>query len=59
MVEKLDYDKLGLPTCKRCGATVPPGKDLCWCCEHTKLHPMETKHCDSKDACDVNLEVAK
>lgn len=28
-----------LPRCKICGATVPVGKDLCWCCEHTsKLH---------------------
>ena len=50
---------IGLPRCKKCGMTVPPGKTLCWCCEHTKLHPMEDKDCDSKDACDIDLEVAK
>lgn len=60
MREKLDYEKLRLPTCKKCGATVPPGKTLCWCCEHTpKLHPMEKRDCESKDACELNLEVAK
>lgn len=60
MKEKLDYEKLGLPTCKKCGATVPPGKILCWCCEHTpKLHPMEEKNCDSQEACNLNLEVTK
>lgn len=60
MREKLNYEKLGLPTCKKCGATVPPGKTLCWCCEHTpKLHVAEEQSCDSKDACELKLEVTK
>lgn len=60
MREKLIYEKLGLPTCRKCGATVPPGKTLCWCCEYTpKLHPMEKQSCNSKDACELDLEVAK
>jgi len=33
-----------LPVCKICGATVPAGKELCWCCEHgPKLHAPEPK----------------
>lgn len=60
MREKIDYEMLKLPTCKKCGATVPPGKTLCWCCEHTpKLHPMEKQSCESKDVCELDLEVAK
>ena len=60
MREKLNYDLLELPVCKKCGATVPPGKTLCWCCEHTpKLHRPEEQSCDSKDACELDLEVAK
>ena len=36
--------------CKKCGDPTPPGKDLCWCCEHApKLHPMEPKKVGGKD----------
>ena len=61
MREKLDYTKLGLPVCEKCGVnTVPPGKKLCWCCEHTpKLHIEPKQSCDSEDACDLNLEAMK
>lgn len=39
--------------CRKCGDTVPNGKDLCWCCEHTpKLHPMTG--CDH-DKCDIHF----
>lgn len=59
MKDKNFYEIIGLPTCAKCGATVPPGKKLCWCCEHTpKLHPMDKQSCKS-DACDLNLEVRK
>ena len=30
-------------TCKICGAPAPEGKELCWICEHTKLHPTGSK----------------
>lgn len=34
--------------CRICGDTVPPGKDLCWCCEHgPKLHSEKPKQTDS------------
>lgn len=50
-------EELILPTCEQCGATVPPGKTLCWCCEHTqKLHRDAGSTCDSDDACNLNLE---
>lgn len=41
--------------CRKCGDTVPNGKDLCWCCEHTpKLHPMEHKGCNH-DSCEIDF----
>ena len=43
MVEKEKVDSV-LPRCKICGDVVPPGKELCWCCEHgPKLHPQTEK----------------
>ena len=43
MVEKEKVEMV-LPRCKKCGDLVPPGKDLCWCCEHEpKLHPQTEK----------------
>lgn len=27
--------------CKKCGEPAPEGRELCWCCRHTKLHPTE------------------
>lgn len=30
-------------TCKKCGDPAPEGRDLCWCCRHTKLHPSDPK----------------
>lgn len=61
MRENLNYNILGLPICEKCGVnTVPPGKKLCWCCEHTpKLHVDDKRSCVSKDACDPNLEATK
>ena len=42
-------DNKELPRCKICGATVPIGKTLCWCCEHgPKLHDPFTKVEDEK-----------
>ena len=42
-----------LPKCKICGATVPNGKDLCWCCEHgPKLHVDST---ECKDSCEIKF----
>ena len=30
--------------CKICGDAAPPGKELCWCCEHgPKLHSDNSK----------------
>lgn len=41
--------------CRKCGDTVPSGKDLCWCCEHApKLHPMEEHGCDH-DSCEIDF----
>ena len=35
----MEETKAELPRCKICGATIPEGKTLCWCCEHgPKLH---------------------
>ena len=49
---------ISLPVCKKCGATVPSGKTLCWCCEHTpKLHSSQNKDCDFSDSCEIKLEV--
>ena len=27
--------------CKKCGEPAPEGRELCWCCRHTKLHPSD------------------
>lgn len=33
--------------CIKCGDPAPDRKKYCWCCSHTKLHPMEdTRGCD-------------
>jgi len=46
-----------LPKCKKCGDTVPQGKELCWVCEHTpKLHPMEPKHGCTEDFCEIKFD---
>lgn len=29
--------------CKKCGEPAPEGRELCWCCKHTKLHPADPK----------------
>ena len=43
-----------LPKCKKCGETVPEGKDLCWCCEHTpKLHKPEKWAKCGEDKCNI------
>lgn len=46
----------GLNRCEICGDTTPPGKTLCWCCEHTpKLHHAEKEKqaCEGKDFCEI------
>ena len=46
-----------IPRCKICGDTVPPGKELCWCCEHgSKLHvDHEEDECSDHDSCEINF----
>ena len=36
-------------TCKKCGEPAPEGRELCWCCRHTKLHPTDSKPVREKD----------
>ena len=38
-----------LKKCKICGDLAPPGKEMCWCCEHAKLHPTEPKEKEKKN----------
>lgn len=39
-----------LQKCKICGDLAPPGKEMCWCCEHgPKLHPTEPKEKEKKN----------
>lgn len=46
--------------CPKCGDTTPENHELCWCCEHTKLHPMDPQHgCEEKDACDIDFSEKK
>ena len=48
--------EIELPRCKICGDTVPQGKELCWCCEHTpKLHKMEKPHDCKEDSCEIHF----
>lgn len=45
-----------LPRCRKCGATVPLGKMLCWCCEHgPKLHVDSTKDENCDDTCEIHF----
>lgn len=49
-------DSSSLPTCKICGATVPNGKELCWCCEHgPKLHVDSNSH-KCEDSCEIKFD---
>ena len=45
--------------CKICGDAVPPGKELCWCCEHgPKLH-LDKSEQIKKDESDNNKKREK
>lgn len=42
--------------CKKCGEPAPEGRELCWCCQHTKLHTDEPKPTSKKcsgDGCEI------
>ena len=54
-------EKNDLPTCPICGNTLPPGKVICWCCEHeAKLglkKSEEHAHECGSDSCEIDFEI--
>ena len=44
-----------LPTCPLCGTTLPPGKVICWCCEHEPKLGIKKEQTCGKDSCEINF----
>ena len=41
----VEVNNTEIKRCAKCGDTVPNGKILCWCCEHTpQLHTAADKY---------------
>ena len=50
-------NKNDIPTCPICGNTLPPGKVICWCCEHEEKLGLTKKdnHECGKDSCEIDF----
>ena len=49
-------EDIKLPTCEICGATVPNGKELCWCCEHGPLLHVDGEENKCEDVCEIKFD---
>ena len=49
-----------IPTCPICGTTLPPGKVICWCCEHEPklgINKKNDEHNCGEDSCEIDFEI--